>query len=1659
MKCISNKTKADTDVGTDSLANAIADSDASMRHYPSVKDGDVIKIQLNFRNASECWFPNRQKGILLWDSGATYSLISQGTITNNDYLKNIKPIETKQVKFMVGNGTFIVSKRSLVFNISVRGHVFQIKAHIVPTLGGISVIVGTQSLKELEAELHFKSNVLKFRTKEVKAKIDRNAIIKPGTTRLLSIKGHMPEALRSAEVYFRPSKFLSQLVPSLMLVKMNKHVTRIAIHNSGSKMIKINKEKPIGTFLLKEFGTIPSNTAMTFSEMTQSETQQVYAVSDVHTAPDTPDRHELYKQKRRKYPFLEHDDKRLKMTDEEILRKDIDLSDHCMSKNTLTKFWKVLEARKEAFSIHGEVGECDISVKIKLKDESPFFIRPYPVSEKEKDVIDKEMNKLVKMGILTYGKSSYVSPILLLKKKNNPSNPYRLVSDFRVLNAKVVPLHYCTPLLRDALQIIGNSDAKIFSTIDIKNAFYSLRVHPESQKYLTIAPYQSARTLKYLRLPQGLSISPTEWSDQLASILNEIPKHTSHCLAIADDIAIYSKNETEHLKHVERILGLFEKHGLKLSVNKCQFFKKEIDYMGHRIKVVNGRPSVTPQKSKIDAINKMQPPRTPKQTKSLIGMIAYLSMYVPKLQILLVPMHKLTRKGVKFEWTSEMQQNFEEIKKILSTSPLLTLPTKEGLFRLYCDTSKIGVGATLCQVQNGEQKILAFFSKKLAEAASKYTISELEGTGMLISIHAFRHLLRSAPFEVITDHSPLTNISNSKNEPPTLRLKKIFERLSDYKFTLIYQQGKKMVISDHFSRHPTSETDDYDPIAFLMEDPSEEPNENSNQTNEFSNDATLYVSTRSSTRCSGETLKEGLQTSRRSRSMSPVKRMSTVPSASVPLIRRGNGPERPIQDEATAHHRYPTRGNAPLPLVNENGLGDPIYPRPNDPARPIPEPLMRPKDVCLNELPTRLTDMTTNIPREYNFREDINVQPQQTGETHTRPEEFMYKEPTKIFSDSDEIDIFHRNIPKQNDIKRMLKTLSKKLITDAELPVTRAMLAKEQAADPYLKPIYNWLKYSHLPERARAQRKLKVLAEDFALIGDILFKMNINEKDETHPLQFPLAIPESYEKMIFFMAHESLYSNHMGVTKTYLTLRKKFFIKNLYAKLTHYIRSCHQCQCQKTATDVESPYEMRLPKFYIPFARLSADVKHMPLSSSGNKFLLVVVCEITRYCYAFPIKKADAQTIAEVLLRKIVLTHGEPDVIITDEGKEFNNQVTDFLWKTVRTKAKTCSPYNHGSLQVERHIQSISNLIMSNLKDTGANWDTFCESATFAINTHVIPRIKYSPYYLVFLRNPPTLTELRFSPLEEVKSTYREYVQFLQQRLEHVGKSVLNTQAKLQSEQAAKHMEKVRQPNKYREGALVYLNAPSASSLKTNTLKFKSDYCGPLYIKNMLGTDKTILSSLDGRVLHGVYHINRLKPGFIRLENGSASHIDEVRNAYTTKQIQEIKKSTPNDVRSAEHQGVTPPVGHTPAAATIQSLYSMQRDMDYSKLPTNAFITDTEVTDPADTSLYMAHSDINNQLGAPHDLSLRQQKVIEKHSRNICQQGEPLNITKVRCKNGHIQLCLQGDVAGPGYAFWYEPGLHPENSKIVSNYLEKNKLRVHGSLGRLQPTSILVDIQ
>ena len=102
------------------------------------------------------------------------------------------------------------------------------------------------------------------------------------------------------------------------------------------------------------------------------------------------------------------------------------------------------------------------------------------------------------------------------------------------------------------------------------------------------------------------------------------------------------------------------------------------------------------------------------------------------------------------------------------------------------------MGATLYQEQDGKYRVIAYYSKKLPEAVRRYSISELELTGILANITAFKHVLRNIEFTVFCDHSALVHIINAKREPPTLRLQKLVENLMNYKFKIKFQKGKRI---------------------------------------------------------------------------------------------------------------------------------------------------------------------------------------------------------------------------------------------------------------------------------------------------------------------------------------------------------------------------------------------------------------------------------------------------------------------------------------------------------------------------------------------------------------------------------------------------------------------------------------------------------------------------------------------------------------------------------------------------------------------------------------------------------------------------------------------------------------------------------------------------
>ena len=182
------------------------------------------------------------------------------------------------------------------------------------------------------------------------------------------------------------------------------------------------------------------------------------------------------------YPWLTRNDPRRFQSDEEILYEKIDLSDSALSRKEKSRLMKMLMKYRDAFSLRDEIGECpNLKADIKVIDESPFFVRPFPISEKDKPFMDEQMERLVSLGILSKNRSSHTSPVMLITRRM--TNDKRPVVDFRLLNTRILRRNTSIPLMSDVLSILGNSECEVVSCVDIKDAYHSLRLTEKSKEY------------------------------------------------------------------------------------------------------------------------------------------------------------------------------------------------------------------------------------------------------------------------------------------------------------------------------------------------------------------------------------------------------------------------------------------------------------------------------------------------------------------------------------------------------------------------------------------------------------------------------------------------------------------------------------------------------------------------------------------------------------------------------------------------------------------------------------------------------------------------------------------------------------------------------------------------------------------------------------------------------------------------------------------------------------------------------------------------------------------------------------------------------------------------------------------------------------------------
>ena len=353
-----------------------------------------------------------------------------------------------------------------------------------------------------------------------------------------------------------------------------------------------------------------------------------------------------------------------------------------------------------------------------------------------------------------------------------------------------------------------------------------------------------------------------------------------------NDLLLFTPSKKSHMDKLEDLLKALLKNGLKISPKKCQLFRTNLPYMGNEIFIQDKRVCVQPLRSRLEAIQKLQPPSTVKGCRSFVGMVNF-CMFCPELQKLLKPIYNLTRKGTPFIWGKEQQDSFDEIKCRLIKPLVLHMSNKTGRFHLYSETSKFATGSALYQIQNGKPKLVAYASKRLPEAMRSNSITELELCGLAINIASFSHLLKRVNFDAIVEHLGLTHIIKSKMEPATTRIKRLLELISSYSFNSYYMKGKDMILSDFLSRQKNDKSNPNEiiPISFNMCQVLDDNYDNEK----------YLIQTRSQTKSSGTKLPEVHSVGKNSNpNLKPEKQHATPKQGSMerPCIGQGRAGSR-----------------------------------------------------------------------------------------------------------------------------------------------------------------------------------------------------------------------------------------------------------------------------------------------------------------------------------------------------------------------------------------------------------------------------------------------------------------------------------------------------------------------------------------------------------------------------------------------------------------------------------------------------------------------------------------------------------------------------------------------------------------------------------------------
>ncbi|GET01638.1 retroviral-like aspartic protease 1 [Rhizophagus clarus] len=373
--------------------------------------------------------------------------------------------------------------------------------------------------------------------------------------------------------------------------------------------------------------------------------------------------------------------------------------------------------------------------------------------------------------------SQWTSPVVVVEKKNGKK---RLCVDYRKLNKVTKRDCYPLPRIDDMLETLSGS--QWFSSLDLASGFWQVELDQKDREKSTFITRFG--TYEFTVMPFGLCNAPATFQRLMDTVLRDIL--WQFVVVYIDDINVGSKTFEEHLLHLEQVFSRLAQAGLKLSPEKCFFFKDEIPFLGH----VVSRHGIQTDPEKLRVIKEFPIPKDLTQLRGFIALASYYQKFVKNFSRIVEPLNRLLKKNTPFVWGNDQVDSFEYLKTCLMTPPILSYPNFEKPFILYTDASTFALGAILSQKnEDKKERVIAYASRTLGKHERNYGITELECLAVVWAVKHFHHYLHGQKFTVITDHAALRYLLNLSN--PAGRLGRWLMFLNSYNLEIINRPGKQ----------------------------------------------------------------------------------------------------------------------------------------------------------------------------------------------------------------------------------------------------------------------------------------------------------------------------------------------------------------------------------------------------------------------------------------------------------------------------------------------------------------------------------------------------------------------------------------------------------------------------------------------------------------------------------------------------------------------------------------------------------------------------------------------------------------------------------------------------------------------------------------------------